>query len=185
MRSVLSLASIPPAQNRQWRGQGLSGYAAQSAPVMASRSVSASRAAMEFGAADGKSAMMDTTRGRAHVPAQLGLARARVLYSVLPRRHPPAPGAARRTVPEIKGTGACCRHGQAEVFSSWCISSACGSSVQVSSKDRWRFSTWQKTDNTGGTVAANNAWAQASPGQAGLPPASCVAAYANRPVRQA
>ena len=31
-----------------------------------------------------------------------------------------------------KGTGACCRHGQAEVFSSWCISPACGSSVQVS-----------------------------------------------------
>ena len=50
-----------------------------------------------------------------------------------------------------KGTGARCRHGQAEVFNSWCISSACGSSVQVSSKDRWRFSTWQKTDNTGGT----------------------------------
>ena len=50
-----------------------------------------------------------------------------------------------------KGTGACCRHGQAEVFSSWCISSACGSSVQVSSKDRWRFSTWQKTGHTGGT----------------------------------
>ena len=31
---------------------------------------------MEFGAAGGKSVMMDTTRGRAHVPAQLGLARA-------------------------------------------------------------------------------------------------------------
>ena len=140
---------------------------------------------MEFGATGGKSMMVDTTRGRAHVPAQLGLARARVLYSVLPRRHPPEAGAARPTVLEIKGPGARWRHGQAEVFSSSCISSACGSSVQVSSKDRWRFSTGQKTGNTGEPVAANNVWDQASPGQAGLPPASCVAASANRPVRQA
>jgi hypothetical protein len=66
-----------------------------------------------------------------------------------------------------------------------CISSACGSSVQVSSKDRWRFSTWQKTGNTGEPMAVNNVRAQASPGQAGPPPASCVAASANRPVGQA
>lgn len=37
----------------------------------------------------------------------------------------------------------------------------------------------------GELVAANNVWAQASPGQAGLPPTSCVAAAASRPVRQA
>ena len=72
---------------------------------MASRPVPASRAAMKAGAAGGKSVMADTTRGRAHVPAQLGLARVRVLYSALPRRHPPAPGAARLTVLEIKEPG--------------------------------------------------------------------------------
>ncbi len=38
-----------------------------------------------------------------------------------------------------------------------------------------------KDDNTGEPVTANNVWAQASPGQAGLPPASCVAASANWP----
>jgi hypothetical protein len=72
-----------------------------------------------------------------------------------------------------------------EVCSSWCISSACCSSVQVSSKNRWRFSSWQRTDKTGEPVAADNVWAQASPGQAGLPPASCVAAAPSRPVSQA
>ena len=39
----------------------------------------------------------------------------------------------------------------------------------------------QHLDNTGEPVTANNVWAQASPGQAGLPPASSVAASANRP----
>src|SRR5580658_7151362 len=52
---------------REWRGQGFFGYAAQSAPVMASRSVSASRATIELGATGGDSVMVDTTRGRAHV----------------------------------------------------------------------------------------------------------------------
>jgi hypothetical protein len=42
-----------------------------------------------------------------------------------------------------------------------------------------------KTGKTGELVAANNVWAQASPGQAGLPPTFCVATAASRPVRQA
>ena len=37
----------------------------------------------------------------------------------------------------------------------------------------------------GEPVAANNVWAQVSPGQGGLPSASCLTASANRPVRQA
>jgi hypothetical protein len=60
---------------RQGRGHGFCGYAAQSAPVMASRSVSASRAIIGLGATGGYSVMVDATRGQAHVPAQLGLAR--------------------------------------------------------------------------------------------------------------
>jgi hypothetical protein len=42
-----------------------------------------------------------------------------------------------------------------------------------------------RTDKTGEPVAADNVWAQASPGQAGLPSASCVAAAPSRPVSQA
>jgi hypothetical protein len=41
--------------------------------------------------------------------------------------------------------------------------------VQVDSKDRWRFSLWHER-TTGEPVAANNVWAHASSGQAGLAP---------------
>ncbi len=79
-----------------------------------------------------------------------------------------------------KGTGACCRHGQAEVFSSWCISPACGSSVQVSRAARTAAGSapGKRPAIRGNQWLRTTFRARASPGQAGLPPASCVAASA-------
>lgn len=177
----------PYVFGREWRGHGFCGYAAQSAPVMASRSVSASRATIGLGATGGYSVMADRTRGQAHVPAQLGLARTCLVLGLAA----PASGSTWSCPPRSSGDkkpGPCAATGgtgRRRSAAPGCISSACGSSVQVGSKDRWRFSTWQKTGNTGEPVAANNVWAQASPGQASLPPASCVAASASRPVGQA
>ena len=76
------------------------------------------------------------------VPLSWGLG-AYVLYSVLARWHPAAPGVARLTVLEINGTrpAAPCGTGRRKgATPSWCIRAACGSSVQVS-EDRCRFST--------------------------------------------
>jgi hypothetical protein len=142
-----------PMHTRQGRGHGFCGYAAQSAPVMASRSVSTSRAAVGLLATGGDSVMVDRTRGQAHVPAQLGLARTCLVLGLAALASgsswscPPRSSGDKKPGPAAATGGTGSRRSAAP----GCIRSACGSSVQVGSKDRWRFSTWQKTDSTGRT----------------------------------
>ena len=92
------------------------------------------------------SVRVDTTRGRAGVPARLGPART----SLVSGGAAPASGSTWSGPPRRAGderNRACCRHGrnrQAQACGPWCISSARGSSVQVGGQDRWRFCAWHK-----------------------------------------
>jgi hypothetical protein len=117
-----------------------------------------------------------TTMGRFTRPAggvtcQLswGL-RAHVVYRVLARHHPAAPGAVRRRALNITKPGPAAAGGPAggSQPAPVCIGSACRSSVQVSGRDRWDGASSGRP-RAGEAMAANKSVLKLSPGR-GRPP---------------